>query len=141
MDNFIIDIRAEGIETLRMAMEIAFAMNSPGKKVLSYAIMPPKEKEEHYFNSRTTELKALVLRWTDDPSSSKIAVNLPFKLDVAGATDFAARWLAEQDYGPEPDHDGSNHKGWRMFTEDWGHVFHDRYAVCGIVPCWAWYGK
>jgi hypothetical protein len=68
-------------------------------------------------------------------------VNLPFKLDIEGASDFAWRWLAEQDYGKKPDHDGDNNKGWRIWTGGWGHVGNDHYAVCAILPEWAMYGK
>lgn len=142
MDNFKIDITAEGEASLRKAIEIAFAHNAPGSKIESYHI---KKLENSSWYDIPESLKgetAIILRWIKAESFTEGGpVNLPFKLDSAGAADFAIRWLAEQDRGPEPGHDGSNGKGWRIFTGAWGHVGNDHYAVCAIVPAWAMYGK
>lgn len=142
MDNFKIDITAEGRSSLQKALEIAFAHNAPGKKVDSYQVLKlestPYNSIPESLNGRT----ALVLRWIKEEKLKVDGpVNLPFKLDTEGATDFAFRWLAEQEYEREPDHDGSNGKGWRIWTGGWGHVGDDRYAVCAIMPEWAMYGK
>lgn len=50
-------------------------------------------------------------------------------------------WLETVAYGPQPDHDGSNGKGWRVFNEAWGHVAQERFAFCAIQPVWAMYEK
>lgn len=142
MDNFKIDITAEGRSSLHKALEIAFSQNAPGNNIESYHVTKlesvPYNGIPEYLNGQT----ALILRWmkVEKPEENG-PVNLPFKLDIEGATDFAFRWLAEQDYGKEPDHDGDNKKGWRIWTGGWGHVGGDRYSVCAILPDWAMYGK
>lgn len=66
---------------------------------------------------------------------------LPFKMDFKAASDFAWNWLQQTDYGEEPDHDGSNGRGWTIFNGDWGHVFHAWQGIIAIRPEWAMYGK
>ncbi len=43
------------------------------------------------------------------------------------------------------DHDGSNELGWRLYTEDWGHINEghsiDHYSIAAFKPAWLWYGK
>jgi len=142
MNNFGIDITAEGQETLLKAIEIAFAHNAPGQCMESYHLSKLESSEYNGLPKNVDGRKAIILRWT---KTEKVAeggpVNLPFKLDPRGAADFARRWLAEQDYGQEPDHDGHNGKGWRIITGNWGHIGDDHYAICAILPWWAMYGK
>lgn len=148
MDNFHIDITAEKLPSLQHALAIAFAHNAPGQKVESYDIcalteesIGPEEIEDVPEEVRGKPV--LIFRWAKRQHNDPLGyIDLPFKLDVAGAADFAWRWLAEQDYGRQPDHDGDNDKGWRLFTTGiWGHVAGDHYAVCAIAPVWAMYGK
>lgn len=142
MDNFRIDVTAEGRESLLKAIEIAFTHNAPGQRVESYHVTKLKGDDYNGMPQDVDGKVALVLRWS---KSEKITengpVNLPFKFDAPGAADFAQRWLAEQDFGREIDHDGHNKKGWRIITGNWGFVCDDRYAVCAIIPWWAAYGK
>ena len=119
MDNFHIDITSEG--SINAAMRIAFSGRS--------------HKASFYKVSAT---KGLVFGWSD---SMRDGIKLPFSLDADGAADFATRWLAEQDYGKEPDHDGDNGKGWRLYNESWGHVDDDWAAFVAVKPAWAMYGK
>lgn len=44
-------------------------------------------------------------------------------------------------YGKEPDHDGDNGKGLRVFNESWSHVGGDYRAFAAIEPAWIMYGK
>jgi hypothetical protein len=120
MDNFHIDITSKG--PLAAAMAIAFG-NGPNMRAVGY---------------RLSLEKGLIFYQYD---SSKRMTPLPFKLDAAGAADFATRWLAEADYGPEPDHDGHNSKGWRLYCEDWGHVDGEYQAFVAVKPAWAMHGK
>ncbi len=124
MDNFKIDIVAEGSESLATAVGVAFKHNAPGRKAEAYAIDGDK---------------GLVFLWSLRDCSA--AVPFPFKMDAKGAADFAERWLAEQDYGRQPGHDGDNGKGWRVYCEGWGHVGSMTYAICAVKPVWAMYGK
>jgi hypothetical protein len=121
MDNFHIDITYEGDEALRNALEIAFR----GSKAEAYAIIP----------------KVGLVFFAYGYERCQGAAKLPFKLDVAGAADFARRWLAEAEYGSEPDHDGSNGKGWRVYTEHWGRIGDWWGSLCAVQPAWAEYGK
>jgi hypothetical protein len=43
MDNFSLNVTAEGITSLKLAMELAFAHNAPGSKVTHYSVREPKE--------------------------------------------------------------------------------------------------
>lgn len=54
---------------------------------------------------------------------------------------FIEAWLKEADYGSQPDTDGHNSKGWRIFNEGWGHVCGMWQAFVAIEPEWLTYGK
>ena len=118
MDNFHIDITSEG--DIAPAMKIAFSNHRFG--AVAYKIDP---------------VKGLIFFWTECES----AITLPFKLDPEGAADFAKRWLTEQVYGSEPDHDGDNGRGWRIYNEGWGHIDGMWQAFVAVKPAWAMYGK
>lgn len=118
MDNFHIDLASEG--SLAPAMKIAFR----NYKSIAYNVGS----------------KGLVFFWYVEITSPPL-IELPFKLDSDGAADFATRWLAEQDYGREPGHDGDNVKGWRLYTEGWGGVASWNGSIVAVKPAWACYGK
>ncbi len=142
MDNFKIDIVAESQESLLKALEIAFAHNAPGHKMQSYHVTKLVSDVYNGIPNDIDGRTALVLRWTTaEKISENGPINLPSKFDAKGSADIAQRWLLEQDFGREPDHDGHNEKGWRVVTGSWGHVCGDRYAICAILPWWAAYGK
>ncbi len=39
------------------------------------------------------------------------------------------------------DHDGSNNPGWRVYTENWGHVGDECADAIAVKPCFVWFGK
>lgn len=84
----------------------------------------------------------LVLLWTDpkDPSFSPVHP-FPSPVTAKGMEPIVVEWLKAQNYGKEPDHDGDNHKGWRIYNESWGHVVGRWQAFCAIEPEWMMYGK
>ena len=151
MDNFHIDITSEGQAALTTAMSLAFGQY---RNAVAYAIREAVAGEAYKFDDDDLQKKhgwmlrqktrakpkRLIFFWSD---YEKVAdsVKLPFKLDAAGAADFASRWLAELDYGSEPDHDGDNGKGWRLYCESWGHVDDHSSAFIAVAPAWAMYGK
>lgn len=147
MDNFRLDITSAG--DLGPAMALAF---NPPRHAIGYAIRDAIEGERwseaecerhpHLWRDWKTppRPRRLVFYWSLTQECEEI-VALPFKLDAAGAADFAKRWLAEEDYGSEPDHDGSNGKGWRLYNESWGHVDGHWAAFVAVAPTWAMYGK
>jgi hypothetical protein len=125
MDNFHIDITSEGIEEFDQAMKIAFN-HAPGKKTTHYSIDPEK---------------GFILFW-GAPANGTTADEFPFPLSHIPATALLWQWLiTEAEYGREPDHDGDNEKGWRVYNEDWGMIGNHRYSFVAIQPVWAMYGK
>lgn len=78
------------------------------------------------------------------PPVKKLEVHpFPFKMKrVEDLLPFVTGWLKETDYGNEPDHDGSNGKGWRVYNHNWGQVIGcGSYSFVAIEPAWAMYGK
>jgi hypothetical protein len=66
----------------------------------------------------------------------------PTPITLERAAEIAFDWLAQQKYGPEPDHDGNNHKGWRVFRDAWGHIDGCGYqSFVAVEPLWMEYGK
>jgi len=141
MDNFRFDVTAWhghlDFDLLRVVMRVAFAGD---KHATHYRVEPATlvKKAEPRQQPQIERPARLIFGWHE---SMKGGVKLPFKLDYIAAADWAERWLAEQDYGPEPDHDGSNSKGWRVYNEDWGHVDGCGYSFCAVQPDWAMHGK
>lgn len=163
MDNFTIDITAEGNEALTKALEIAFAHNAPGGKATHYSVVKLTPQTRYYANKVMDHLPenlkdapglhihhcsdykqddkghlTLMLLW----SESKGSVPLPYPMKIADAVPFVKGWLINAgDPGEEPDIDGSLDRGWRVFTEAWGHVAGCSCAVVGVQARYAMYGK
>jgi len=119
MDNFKIDITSDGREGFDLAMQIAFQGRI---KAIGW-----KEVAD----------KGIMLYWTKADGINL----LPVPLDAAGSSDLVWLWLGGQDYGKEPDHDGSNGRGWRIYNEQWRRVNNEWEAFIAIKPAWAMYGK
>ena len=144
MDNKKFNIICEGHDALDLALKMIWG-SIPGGKATHYKVMKLKTETKYYPNHHTTRniespdgVDTLILLWNGD----KDAIKLPFPLKLENVTDFVIGWLEnEADYGKEPDHDGDNGKGWRVFNEDWGHVADYTYSIIGIQPEWAMYGK
>lgn len=163
MDNFTIDIVGEGDTSLAKALEIAFAHNAPGDKATHYSVVRLKPQTRYFANKVTGHLAAnlkeapdyhvhhfsdmvtapdgtptLMLLWTE----SKGAVPLAFPMKIEDAIPFVKGWLSNAgDPGQAHDIDGDLDRGWRVFTESWGHVAGCSYAIVGVQACWAMYGK
>lgn len=119
MDNFRFDVTHDSEEALKHVLAIAFDGHA---KAIGY---------------RQDKDKGLVLYWTERPEM----IPLPFKIDAEAARVVVMGWLAEQDYGKDPDHDGSNKRGWRAYNEAWGRIGDDYGAFLAVQPVWATYGK
>ena len=118
MDNFAFDMTSEGNEQLKTALSL---FSPPGRKVTGYI----------------TDGKQLIFYWYKSPD----ATDLPFPMTLEQAADFAAGWLAHADYGGQPDHDGDNGKGWRLYCNSWGSIDGHQYAFAAVEPVWSMYGK
>lgn len=81
--------------------------------------------------------KRLVLYWT----LSEKSIPLPAPLSGVALEAFVKSWLDDVEYGPEPDQDGHNEKGFRVYNEAWGHIGHDWQTFVAIEPAWIMYGK
>lgn len=122
VDNFRFDITAD--RDLEAVLSLAFARHA---KAVAWRADTYDDKPR------------LVLAWTDAGEGWT-----PL-LAAAGPQQAAAmiqQWLDERDYGPEPDHDGSNGRGFRVYNDAWGHVNPYGWpAFVAVQPNWAWYGK
>jgi hypothetical protein len=124
MDNLFFDIKAEGRDALTAALDIAWS-GFPGAFATHYA--------EIERDGRNT----LVLLWHVDNGATK----LPYPISKEQAAGFIEGWLAGQESGPKPDHDGDNSPGFRMFVDDWRNVEGFTYSILGVQFAWAIYGK
>jgi len=146
MDNRVIDVVSEGDEDLKLAFKLIWP-NAPGGKATHYKVVHLREKVRYHgdptdWHETTYEVcpdgtPTLILLWNAESD----ATSLPYPMDRKQATQFALGWLAQADYGSEPDHDGDNGRGWRVFTNQWGHVAGHSYSIVGLQPAWAMYGK
>lgn len=51
-------------------------------------------------------------------------------------------WLKTAEYAEEPDHDGDNDRGWRLYKERWGRIDDFGHgSIAAIEPMWIEYGK
>lgn len=165
MDNQTIDIVSEGDAGILKALEIIWPAAAVGGDADFYRIIKLKPETRYYATKRegncesmeancdglpkyhvhhfTNETECsdgvptLILLWSEERNATKF----PFPLNINQSAQFIVDWLASLDYGRQPDHDGSNGKGWRLFTESWGHVAGHHYAIVAAQPAWAMYGK
>jgi len=152
MDNRQIDVTSEGDKDLLMALTLIWP-NAPGSKASHYKIVKLKE-DTHYYCDREgkpyrhwTDLKVagpdedgqetLIILWHEERDSVPFAY--PHSLE--DVQQFVKGWLRNVKTGVQPDHDGDNGRGWRVFCDHWGHVAGHHYAICGIQFAWAMYGK
>jgi hypothetical protein len=124
VDNFQFDMTSEGNEQLRKAL----ALFQRADGVTGYRVDDSGVKSDRH---------RLILYWTKSTRSTQ----LPYPMKHAQTAEFVLGWLAQADYGRQPDHDGDNGKGWRVYNESWGHVDGEWQAFVAIEPVWAMYGK
>jgi hypothetical protein len=66
----------------------------------------------------------------------------PFKMSKESLKNFITDWLKQASYGPQPDHDGDNHKGFIISTGDfWGHIEFMNQTSFSVQTDWQMYGK
>lgn len=132
MDNRIISVQSEGRGAFYLAFQLVFD-NAPGGKASHYIEHPEF---------------GLIFLWSKDKflidNVEVAAIKLPYPMGWKAAGDLAWGWLKDQPdnkYKEYLDHDGDNEHGFRVYNEDWGHVAESHYAICAVLPVWAWYGK
>ena len=148
MDNQTIDMVSVGDDVLTAAMALIWN-NAPGGKATHYKIAKYKDRTSYFgANGETsghmqemvlddTGKDTLILLWHEENG----ALPLPFPLELDGAAQFVVSWLKTIEYPDADGFDGTIKKGWRLFTESWGHVAGHRYAIVGVQPELALYGK
>lgn len=120
-------LTGESQERLTTALSWAFGWH--GKTATHYAEINIGKPDHH-----------LTFYWTDP----KISISAPFLVPVNAhiAAELTMDWLKTKAYyGDQPDHDGSNHPGWHVYVEEWGHVDFQWQAICAVKPRWQMYGK
>lgn len=122
MDNFKVNIYADGEATLRIALALF-----GHRKTIGWCVRTVNKRPR------------LILFW--DGTDNSAMTSLPAPLGTNGTADLVLNWLQHADYGPEPDHDGSNGRGFHIWCDDWGRVEEMWQAFVAIEPEWAMYGK
>lgn len=133
-DNRVFNVNGESKEDLALALKLAFSQRSSVGTARAWKVVPSH---------------GLVFYWYASTGTHP----LPVPLDAEGAAEIAWQWLhsAEGESTPTDaalgswfknlDHDGSNIMGWRAYSEDWGHVNRDSYAIVAIHRSYLWLGK
>lgn len=146
MDNARVIVVSEGRPHFDLAMQLAF--ESPTATATFWEVdQKPvfREDSKNVSSEREPtdlfekEHPRLIFYWSEP--SGRAVHPLPFPMKWKEAAEFAWGWLKNQDYGEQPDHDGSNGKGFAVYDEAWGRVGGKWEAICAISPQWAWYGK
>lgn len=143
MDNLSIDVTSIGDAALELAIRLAMT----GGKAAHVRYAKLKEQTRYFgmpTNDHMTRLveddqgvPTMIFLWHEDRHSQPLGRDInPF-----GAAQLATIWLKETEYGEEPDHDGSNRKGWRAFSHSIGDALGCHYTIIAIQPAWASYGK
>lgn len=122
-----VDIVALGNARLMSAIEIACGERSRAAKA--------------YQCTAIDDVPTLIFMWSTDDKPQ--CIKLPFPMNATRMSDFAQGWLDSLDKHilHEPEHDGGNKLGWRVFNDCWGHVGGCHYAIVGIQPAWIMYPK
>ncbi len=127
-DNAIFNVNGESLEKLVKTLELAL----DGKTVKGWKIYPDKG----------------MCLYRYDSTSDKSLNLFPTSITASQAAQMVFQWLSTdeakkipcKDWDSDAHHDGHNKLGWRVYTEDWGHV-HDDWNVVAIKPAYMWYGK
>jgi hypothetical protein len=140
-DNFRFDVTAwdghyrDGFKMLDYCVKLAFANHSKVERFLEQPGVLAKVEHGRRF-PMWEKPPRLILMWGGDAGMPLL---MPAGPEVIAPT--IREWLGSQDYKNEPDHDGDNSKGWRIYNGPWGHIDDHRYAICAIEPAWLMHGK
>lgn len=124
-DNQHIDISGEGVESLSAALRIFLPSNTGTNLIEGFAVDPEF---------------GLILFWTA-PHGCPEFTKFPSPLTADDLSRIVMAWLESADYGAEPDHDGSNEKGWRVYNDGWAQVAQRWEAKLAVQPKWMMAGK
>jgi hypothetical protein len=124
MDNLRIDITSEGREAFEAALTLFGRREAVG-----YAFVPVGGTSSK-----------MILYWTPSKRLDYHPFPTPLTMDTLARLVFD--WLKKTEPAEEePDHDGSNGRGWRIYNEQWRRVDDQWEAFAAVEPVWAMYGK
>jgi hypothetical protein len=148
MDNKMFNVNGRTKEQLEMALD-CFLFDEYGKELelKGWSFRKDKGFVLHYY-VRENDKNSIVKSFTDRMGNEK-----PIKKDEL--VEVLWEWLNSQEADEvvldgqeiDLDHDGHNKKGWRLYTEDWGHIKNkdgstiDHSTLGAFKPCYCWYGK
>lgn len=133
-DNFHFDLTGVPLEK---CLDIAFG-GSASKRATHWLVQGPDEGKQYPHTKHGTRL---LLAWVDPKGTGGDWIPFPAPLTAEQAVETVKSWLNTADYGNQPDHDGDNGRGWRIYNESWGHVDGMWQAFVAIEPAWLMYGK
>lgn len=130
-DNYMLNVVCDRKEVFDAAVRLAFSMRY--KPVAKFWAVK--------------DGSLILLQWK---SESEQANDFPMEVTVDTAIAFCWEWLQQQPYPEEPDHDGSNKKGFWITTTSAAEVgdadcwhkpggFHG--GILRLTPHWCMYGK
>lgn len=125
-DNAIFNVN--GIELSKLQKTLALAFGE--KNVAGYQFI--KEKGLCFYSWVTDKGKIIPFPTPISPTQAAIIA-----FDWLKSSD--AKLVPREGWDANADHDGSNELGWRVYTEDWGHINGE--DAIAIKPAYLWYGK
>lgn len=139
-DNFHFDLTGVPLDT---CLKIAFD-STPGKKAVAWAVQEAFTADPNKSWEKSSR-RRLILFWHEnakkDGGDCDVQM-LPAPMDVEAAVPFVKSWLRAENYGGQPDHDGDNGQGWRVYNEAWTKIERaGSYSFVAIEPVWLMYGK
>ena len=141
MDNKIFDVNGRSKEQLEMTLKLALTDEYGKQSKAKGWMFAPK--------------KGFVLLWHVDTKKPEEKL-FPEPLSYDMLSHIIWDWLKTDEalsvplgeWEEDADHDGSNDKGFRVYTDSWGHVNTDggdytinHYSIVAIKPVYCWYGK
>lgn len=125
MDNFHFDVSSCAEDHLSLALELAFSGDCQRMAI-------------GYVRKEIKGIDTLVLL-----SYNKYPNSIPFPapLDVYDSTIIVRSFLKNTKSQEQPDHDGYNKLGFRVFNNEWAKVDGIDGSICGIQPAWLVYSK
>lgn len=144
MDNRTLDIVSEGRDHLKAALSILFKTHTKATHFCELKLIQIPEGEGGYgitgsqLKEDPSGVPTLILSTGQIKGQGQKAM---FPMDLEASVTNAMGWLSNIEYPKEPGIDGDCKKGWRAFTESWGHVCGSHDAIVAIQPVWAMYGK
>ena len=150
MDNKVFNVNGKTKEQLTLALELLLSDEYNFKK--------DKNVDGWYFNPK----RGFVLTWyineRNDTQAFTDRLGNPKPIEIPELVDILWDWLQSDqaltfeikgkwDEKIEGDSDVSCDRGWRLYTDEWGHINNpdgytiDHYTIGALKPVWLWYGK